>query len=341
MISRLEPLTVVAPTSVQSWYGAFARESSPVIFVGEKELDCEAVLLRIAEVAESRPIRILSGHDSLIRDFVVGRRLRAIGVEAITQSGFASAVGIDKLLQKRMLAAAGIPVPVWGGPGDPMPPDTRILCKERDSTQSRGLRWADRMAERADHVYWEEFVPGVEYSVVLYRDGRTTTVFPVVWKGEDRLDLLPPWRRLRTVPSGLDPGTTESLIDTTVKIAEVFDTWGFIEVEFIVPWNGEPLVIDVNPRICGTLRLVAMATGVRVFDWTDFPGDQDRVLPVRRYAAEIPFDGPPFVSESVIATSRLTCSGDDSSAVRRMLTKWVDGAYVIEPNKWPAGWCAD
>ena len=78
--------------------------------------------------------------------------------------------------------------------------------------------------------------------------------------------------------------------------------WGFLEVEFIIPLAGEPLVIDINPRLCGTMRLVAMATGERIFDWAVFPGNEDRVLPVRHYAAEIPFDGVPFISGDVIAT---------------------------------------
>jgi hypothetical protein len=337
----MEPLTVVAPISVENWYAAFARDGSPVIFVGEEDHDREAVLRRVAEEARGRPVRILSGHDSLIRDFVIGRRLRAAGLDVMTQSGFASAAGIDKLLQKRVLATAGIPVPRWGGPGDRMPPGARILRKQRDSTQSRGLGWAEEMAKTADHAYWEEFVPGVEYSVVLYRDSRTKTVFPVVWKGEDRLDLLPPWRRLRAVPSGLDAKTTKSLTDTTITIAELFDVLGFMEVEFIVPRTGEPLVIEINPRVCGTMRLVAMATGERIFDWAEFPGDEDRVLPARRYAAEIPFDGAPFMSDDVIATSRLTCSGHDAPAVKRMLAKWVGTAHVVSDNRWPAGWYAD
>jgi hypothetical protein len=197
------------------------------------------------------------------------------------------------------------------------------------------------MEETGGHTYWEEFVPGVEYSVVIYRDSRTTTVFPVVWKGEDRLDLLPPWRRLRTVPSGLDARTTKSLTETTITIAELFDVWGFMEVEFIVPRTGEPLAIDINPRVCGTMRLVAMATGERIFDWADFPGDEDCVLPARRYAAEIPFDGVPFMADDVIATTRLTCSGDDASAVKQILANWVGAAYVVEDNRWPAGWHED
>ena len=178
--SRPEPLTVVAPGSVATWYPAFAHYGSPVIFVGEQEHDLEAVLHRVAEEAGGRPVRILSGHDSLIRDFVIGHKLRALGMDVMTQSGLASAAGVDKLLQKRMLTAAQIPVPRWGGPGDPMPRAARILRKQRDSTQSRGLGWAEDIPQTTEHTYWEEYKPGVEYSAVLYRDSQATTVFPAV-----------------------------------------------------------------------------------------------------------------------------------------------------------------
>jgi ATP-grasp domain len=338
---RPEPLTVVAPSSVATWYPAFAHHGSPVIFVGEQEHDLQTVLQRVAEEAGGRPVRVLSGHDSLIRDFVIGHKLRALGLDVMAQSGLASAAGVDKLLQKRMLTAAEIPVPRWGGPGDSMPSDTPILRKQRDSTQSRGLGWAEDIPKTAEHSYWEEYIAGVEYSVVLYRDSKTTTLFPVVWKGAGRLDLLPPWRRLRTVPSGLDPKASKSLIETAEAVADLLDVWGFLEVEFIVPYAGEPLVTDVNPRICGTMRLVAMATGERIFDWAEFPGNDDRVLPVRHYAAEIPFEGAPFMSEDMIATSRLTCSGDSPAVVKRMLTKWVDTSHLVAANAWPVGWHAD
>jgi hypothetical protein len=326
---------------VATWYAAFARDGSPVIFVGEKDLDFQLVFGRVLEEASGRPVRILSGHDSLIRDFIIGHNLRSLGVDVMTQSGLASAMGIDKLLQKRMLTTAGIPVPRWGGPGDPIPPGARILRKQRNSTQSRGLSWAENGPETTEHAYWEEYTPGVEYSTVLYRDSRGVTIFPVVWKGEDRLDLLPPWRRLRAVPSGLDASATKVLIERTKAIAELFDVWGFLEVEFIMPLAGEPLVVDINPRLCGTMRLVAMATGERIFDWAVFPGNDDRVLSVRHYAAEIPFDGTPFISDDVIATSRLTCSSDDPSAVKRMLAKYAGTSHSLEPNVWPAGWHAD
>src|ERR1022692_991951 len=341
MQEQTEPLTVVAPRSLTTWYTAFAGDSSPAIFVGESELDREAILHRLAAESGGRSIRILSGHDSLIRDFAIGHMLRAKGIGVSAQSGFASALGLDKLLQKRILQAVKVPVPRWGGPGDPIAPGACILHKQRDSTQSRGLGWLAGNAKTAEDAYWEEFVPGVEYSVVLYRSPRGTVTFPIVWTGENRRDLLPPWRRLRTVPSGLDAATARYLAETSLTIAEIADVWGFMEVEFIVPPTSGPVVIDINPRVCGTMRLVAMATGERIFDWSSFPGDGDRVVPVLRYAAEVPFDGTPFTSDDVIATSRLTCSGDDARAVRQLLARWTDAVPLAKDNAWPAGWRAD
>jgi hypothetical protein len=340
---RADPLTVVSPASVKSWYSEFSRHDSPPVFIGEDNPNCEAIAQQVAKLAAGRPIRILSGHDSLIRDFIVGCKLREAGLDAVTQSGLACAVGVDKLLQKRLLQAAGIATPRWGHPIDSMPAGSGILQKQRDSTQSRGLGWAGKLAGATESgdAYWEEFVAGVEYSVVIFRDNVGTVTFPVVWKGENRLDLLPPWRRLRTVPSGLNAEFTESLTSTTAAIATMLDAWGFMEVEFIVPKAGDPLVIDINPRVCGTMRLVAMATGERIFDSATFPGNEDRVLPVHRFAAEIPFDGVPFIADHVIATSRLTCSGANAMAVRQVLAKWAGASPAGGFNEWPEGWHED
>jgi len=82
-----------------------------------------------------------------------------------------------------------------------------------------------------------------------------------------------------------------------------------------------------------------MATGERVFDWSSFPRPGDHVLPVRRFAAEVPYSGPPFVSEHAIATSRLTCAATDAATLRQRLTQWV-GAAVVDGTCWPQEWNA-
>lgn len=331
----VEPLTVVAPSSVEAWYPRFANGSN-AIFIGENsDVPADRLAASIADASLGRPIRILSGHDSLIRDYVVANQLRAAGHQVACQSGLACAAGIDKILQKRLLVADGIHVPRWGMEHDP--PSGAVLRKRRESTQSRGLCWLEDGSPGDTQVYWEEFVTGVEYSVVLHRQPNATTFFPVVWKGAARTDLRPPWRRLRTVPSGLSPQNSRTLQDIARRIAVLLDSWGFLEVEFIAAARTTPLVIDVNPRLSGTTRLVAMATRAPIFDWQFFDSAGDRYLETVRYAAEIPYAGPTIMERDVVATSRFTCSADDPDAVkdRLRLVGSLDAPHV---DIWPGGW---
>lgn len=329
-----EPLTVVSPRSVEIWYGHFARASSPVLFVGESEEDEDRIAQQIERQSDGRPVRILSGHDSLLRDSSIARTLRDQGLEVAAQSDAAVAAGVDKLIQKRVLESAQIPIPAWTTDRAILP-DANVLRKGRMSTQSRDVAWD--VSDTATDSYWEAYVQGTEYSVVIYRDRTGTVAFPPVWKGETRTDLLPPWRRLRTVPSGLDPGQTSAMLDRGRAIADLFDIWGFAEIELIVPFDGDPLVIEINPRICGTLRLVAMATRIPVFDWCAFPADRYGAPPAVLFAAELPFDGGPSVAADVIATSRITCCAATADAARKLLLERTDSARILDVV-WPEGW---
>ncbi|WP_433598138.1 ATP-grasp domain-containing protein [Nocardia sp. CA-135953] len=331
-------LTVVAPLSVGSWFTHFSKDLDAPLVVGEESDDPITLADRIEDYACGRSVRFHSGHDSLLRDWVASRELRRRAIEVESQSGMAVAAGIDKLLQKRLLALADIPTPAWGDVDAPGPANTCTLRKGRNSTQSRGLAWAAHQSVGATESYWETYVAGIEYSVVLYCGGIGLTVFPPVWKGRVRDDLLPPWRRLRLVPSGLTSGTELALQRTAAAVAQLIDAWGFVEVEFILTDDGVAVVIDVNPRICGTMRIVAMATETPIFDLSDVNRSGTRIESARRFAAEVPYSGVPFAAGGVIATSRLTCSASSPEAVRSTL---ATHGYTASDSDWPGAWCAN
>lgn len=306
-----------------------------MLFIGESAGDATELADVIAETAAGRNVRIFSGHDSLIRDFAVAHKLREGRAIVASQSGLACAVGLDKVLQKRLMESVGVAVPRWGLSDRQSPNLVGVLCKRREGTQSRGIGWrSDRLSQSAPS-YWEEFVDGVEYSIVLHRNSRGTWVFPAVWKGRTSRDLVPPWRRLRTIPSGLPVGLEEALQDTARRIVDLIEAWGFVEIEFIVPLNGEPVVTDINPRVCGTLRISAMATASPIFsDEFDLHGEvfAKRVC----YAAEVPHRGHPILTADLIATSRLTCCGDSADAVRSKIGR-ATPAYG-DAVMWPSWW---
>lgn len=314
-------LTVVAPLSVMAWYDRFCGTMDDVVFIGEDAATSEDVIALASALtvrAAGRPLRLMSGHDSLLRDWVLAQELRARGLTVVAQSGVASAAALDKVLQKQLLVAAGIAVPDWGLGDTAPPPGTRALWKGRTSTQSRDITWHAYGEPGPPDTYWERWVEGVEYSVVVHRDCAGTVRFPPVWKGEVREDLSPPWRRLRLVPSGAEPTLLAELDRVSTRIAELLDWSGFGEIEFILSEDGYPLVTDINPRICGTMRIVAMATKLAIFDPSALArSEQPKAC---HYAAEMPYNGPAIATDTLIATSRLTSIGDTPTAALEALS---------------------
>lgn len=308
MTVRRELLTLVSPLSLESWYRRFCGSATDVTFLGEEDADVRVMADLVMASTESDAFRILSGHDSLLRDWALACELRSRGTTVTAQSGMAMSAGLDKLLQKRLLSLAEIPVPSWGLPTQPPPPGGKYIWKGRSSTQSRGIRWHNSLDELPTDGYWEEYIAGVEYSVVLHRESGHTVRFPPVYKGATSESLRPPWKRLRLVPAGIEQELLAEIYSSASTLAELLDINGFAEIEYIVTADGTPLVTDINPRVCGTMRIVAMATGIPIFDPSAL---RDSLLPdISQFAAEIPYEGAPLATPRIVATSRLTCTGD-------------------------------
>jgi biotin carboxylase len=328
--------TAVAPDSLRFWYHAFADSAEPVVFLGE-EPNCTALAAdELVALAAGAEIRLFSSHDTLRRDLVFAESCREAGGVVRSQSAVAVRAAVDKVFAKQLLEQHGLPVPCWGVHAPAEPEIPRLLRKRRDSTQSKGLTWAAEATEWRDDVYWEQYVHGIEYSVVLYREGNHITVLPPVWKGSTRYDLMPPWRRLRVcpVPSG-KADVVAMLVELSRHAANALEVWGFMEAEFIVT-DEQPYIVEVNPRICGTMRLAAMAAGIPIFDGKRLY--QSGVLPPAvAYAAELPYSGLPVVKPHVIATSRVTCAAPTASEARELLEAHA-AVDVIRSAQWPQGW---
>jgi len=329
-------LTAVAPDSLRSWYHVFADQREPVVFLGERADGTPPVVEDLLALANGAEIRLLSSHDSLRRDLLLAESLRAAGAVVWSQSALAVRAATDKVFTKRLLEEHGLPVPRWGVAPPAAEDVSRVLSKRRDSTQSQGLAWAAEVGGWAADVYWEEYLDGIEYSVVLYREAGHITVLPPIWKGATRCDLLPPWQRLRVCPVPRDSvHVVRTLIELGCRVAHALDVWGFTEVEFIVT-EGDAHILEVNPRVCGTMRLAAMAAGIAIFDSERLRGTGVQ-HPAIASAGELPYGGAPFVEPQVIATSRVTCAAPTAKEVRQLLEAHAAGD-AIRSAQWPVGW---
>ncbi|MEU4385398.1 hypothetical protein [Promicromonospora sp. NPDC023805] len=302
-----------------------------MVFVGRETASSAAE--RILRAADGRRVRIYSDHETLVRDLEVAAILQTHGLAPEVQSPAAVRAGTDKRWFKELLERAGIVTPAWGtGLAEPMATHA-ALRKHRNSTQSQGIRWDDGTGHADDETYWEQFIDGVEYSVVAYRTRDETTVLPVVWKGRTRQDLLPPWRRLRlTPPPGRHDPLGLRLASLSRQVGDLVDAWGFFELEVVVTADGTLHVLELNPRVSGTLRIAAMAAAVLVFAPHTY-AQASGVVPVRHYAAEVPYAGAPVLEGCVVATSRITVSGQSPDEVRRRLAGYI-GQPATDALEW-------
>jgi carbamoylphosphate synthase large subunit len=314
-----------------SWSGPAARHD--VEFIPD-HLDVARTVDLVRRFPAADIVVIHPEHRTLLRDAAVSANLAADGMHAFVLSPRAAAFGVDKAATREELVSAGIAVP--DGTDDPA--TTRVV-KSRAGTQGSGARLVrpGAPADPTPEELVERFVHGTEYSVNLFRCSAGTWTFPVVWKGDTRLDLIPPYGRVRMCAPNRTPATLDrDLRAQAVATAEVLDVQGFAEVESVVPIDEGPLVLEVNPRISGTLRMSAMAA---VFPFLELyaperiPSASGLVhhLRAEQAAAERPFSAAPFtdLAAGVIATSRLTLTAESESLALARLEKAVSTAHGV------------
>lgn len=338
-------LYLVAPPSVRSWFEHFLdrRPGDRVLHVGEgSRLDLLPVLQAIDGDACSRAV-VISSHASLARDARLTEALRCLGIAAVGPTKPAARLGTDKFAMKRFFDRHGFATPAWAPataanlPGDPGDPGDVVVVKRRCSTQSDGTRLQELGAAplAADELA-EAYTDGVEYSVVVYRDQQRELVFPPIWKGRTSPSLVPPWKRLRLCPDPLLAADREAELRASARaIARAADVCGHLEVEYLLTRDGALQVLEINPRIAGTMRLAALATATPLFSLHRHSAVHAD-LQASAFAGEVPYRGPSWSDPAagVFATSRLTVAGPTLADVRGKLERALrHGRLVIPPLK--------
>lgn len=313
---------LVGPRSVAAWLPYFqtAGDPAPVVLGDGPAVD----VATLRRACAGREAAFVSSHETLLRDRALADHLGSDGFRVRCQSHRATTLGVDKLMMKEFLRAEGFATLAWhdsrtGGSVDWPGP---AVVKSRHGTQSAGIRLVHAPSGRpTDAELREPYCDGTEYSVCVYRDDDRSLALPPIWKGPTRRDLLPPWRRLRLCPV---PNASPALLDTlgqlSLRIAERAEVRGHLEIEYLVPDGGEPLVVELNPRVSGTLRIAAMAAELPMFSPAALPAGT-RCVPARRVAAEVPYDGPVRCDPAagIFATSRLTVAADRTEDLARAL----------------------
>ncbi|MEW1860526.1 orotidine-5'-phosphate decarboxylase [Streptomyces sp. NPDC088194] len=337
--SALSTLHVVAPGSLLAWLPYFVADPGgldQVVHAGTGP-DLASEEARDALRGTDADLVVFhSSHETLLRDSALADELRAQGRTVLAQSARAARLGVDKFAMRGLLDEEGLSTLPWW-PGDRPPPapagDTPVVVKSRFGTQSEGIRLdlAGAAAAGPDE-FCESYADGTEYSVLVYRDAAGAAVLPPVWKGATSRHLVPPWRRLRLCPdpfggSALDRVLREYGLRTAVAAGSI----GWAEAELLVTAEGTVHVLEINPRVSGTLRIAALAAGLPVFDMHRRPGARGD-LPAHGVAAELPYSGPSFADpeRGVFATSRLTAVAPTYGELATVVQQRAGDCPVVE-----------
>lgn len=340
-------LHLVSPTSLESWFAHFVtmRSEDKVQWLGEQAaLTGEAIRGACHCHAEADITVLHSSHDTLLRDIALAEHLEQMGCgPLIRQTTKAALLGTDKVAMKCAFEEHSVLSIAWRQHADGISAlqfgaqhDGPFVVKLRNGTEGRALRLSAAPSAQLDEQEFEEpFIGGTEYSVVVLRSGARYVTLPTVWKGPTRRDLLPPYQRLRLCPApDLTDDRNDELRQLSLAACEALDSEGFAEVELIVDGAGQARVIEVNPRIAGTMRMAALACDQRIFDLpvtTTVHGH----LGAQRCVVEMPYHGNPWSAPErlVYCTSRLTVAAGSWS----QLPAHVDAALgdsVAVAHEW-------
>ncbi len=319
---------IVSPASLQAWFSAFVdlTPGGRIIYNDEKApIDDEKLLeqLNASGPPDRNTVVFCSSHQSLAHDCELAERLHAQGYKVTGINRAAVLYGENKHRVKELLNILDIATPAWVplDSGDTVEMirsrlnKTAYIFKECSSTSGEGNCYCDSAPIAITNRYYAEvFEEGDEYSVVALSSAGNIVTFPPVWKGTTRRDLLPPDKRLRVCPY---PHPVPSLEKQMHMIAEKLTLAsgisGLLEVEYIVTPDQRLLVIEINPRLAGTVLMSAMATETRIFNLLGhgIQGHKYTQRPATCFTIEMPWQGqePQDSPQGAYFTSRMTVSG--------------------------------
>jgi hypothetical protein len=336
MMDPRSAFVVCSSVSVARWWPAFTSATicgSMTWPAGDAGRSLTDVLATIDRTAEDAVIFVLSEHETLARDAALVAALRAQGRTVIGTGHDEARFELDKISAKRLFVECGIPTPTWYE-GPPSGAHDRLLYKSASSTAGHGIHWHDDASRPARNGYYEEFVRGDEYSLVLLVSEKGMYFLPPVWKGATNVGLVPPYKRLRMCGMGVVEAQTHvAMIVEALKLAgRCFALPCIAEIEFVLDEDRGLKVLEVNPRIAGTTRMSSLAAGRPFLDLCIGLGHQS-VIHASRLVAEFPVtrDGDrACLGPDMFATSRLTIAGSSIDDLRRLLERALDAGWEVD-----------
>jgi|ERR1043165_4168137 predicted ATP-grasp superfamily ATP-dependent carboligase len=231
----------------------------------------------------------------------------ALGVSFVGPSERAVEICCDKLKTKLMCKLLMVEAPRYWEPQTPRAldalldaADSTMLLKGRrgigagigQTVLSRNCRIDDASL---NSCFVEECVSGIEVSknVVSRPDGQVL-LYPPVIKGSTDQGGSHPLERVRFVAPGMFGAIDEIISDICVSIVRYLGYRGVMEVEFVIR-HDKCYLLEINPRVSGTLRAAWFATLVNPYSFLlarPAPCEMVTHAPAVRWAVEEPLMAP-------------------------------------------------
>lgn len=302
-------IMVCCSPSVGRWWREFCKV--PVVkyveWFSDSKMNLQQMLDALAtHRSQTVSIVVLSEHETLLRDSALVEYLRSAGHFVVGIDSKGALFEYDKRRIKKVLKSVGVRLP-----DSSISPSgiQRPLFKACTGTRGETVSW--NRSDPRTPGYWEQFIHGTEYSAIAVVHAQTISVLPLVWKGTTATSLKPPYKRLRLAGFGITPSLAPDVFAQLHRLAPCLPRQCFIEAEFIVDDAGRAYLIEVNPRIAGTTRIAAMASGCAIIDIACLHDSEphDKIIESIRICAELPVvDGRENANNipEVTVTSRIT-----------------------------------
>jgi len=170
---------------------------------------------------------------------------------------------LDKLMLYYRLSSSQVSLPSTWLLGQFNPEEGgKYMLKPRSGRGSRGIYYLDRLSELG---YLRQVLPGNDYLVQECIAGQEYTV-DLLKNRRGRFLATIPRLRLET-DSGLSiKGKTvrqEKLIAQSRYVMDYLELWGAANIQWIVDSAGMPWLIEVNPRLAGTV-ILSVEAGINI-----------------------------------------------------------------------------
>lgn len=259
---KYDVLPVIISRDGKKWLATSKKEvlslADPLELLGSgKDITVsgkESSLVDQNEVSAKVDIAFIAMHGPFGEDGRIQGMLDMAGIKYTGSGVTASAIGMDKLIFRKLMQVEGIPVPSL---------TTKFPCFVKPYNQGssvgasiarnkKDLQKAIKLAkEYSDQVLIEEYIKGMEVTCAILGNEKPIAlpVIEIVPLKADFFDYISKYTESgaeEIVPARISRSLTKKIQNLAVKVHQAIGARGFSRVDFILKNDKEPIILEIN-----------------------------------------------------------------------------------------------